>query len=321
VKKSILRKSAAYQRAISKSAMNRWLRFGLLILVSLGFISGGHNYYAKLQSQGANDGKPVAQVAKIERTAQVTQPNATPIPTQSSIVKARVNDRVKAQTQPATASPKQPVPTQPASTQPAPIQQVLPPQALQAPPAAPELTAQLPQSAPALTAPAVNVATKHGHFPYDESPGQSLVGVGNGQSLHAEGAAAMQQMVQVAKQSGVYLVAVSGFRDVTLQQDLFEAQINRRGSVAAAAKISAPPGYSEHHTGYAIDFGDRDRPQTDVEETFEQTPAFQWLIQNAYQYGFEMSFPRGNLQGVMYEPWHWRFVGSQRAQQVFAPAR
>jgi zinc D-Ala-D-Ala carboxypeptidase len=163
--------------------------------------------------------------------------------------------------------------------------------------------------------------TKYGHFPYRESSNESLVDSGNGQLLHHEAATAAKKMMQAARKNGVYIVPVSGYRDLTLQEELFAAQIQRRGSIQMAATVSAPPGYSEHHTGYAIDFGDRNRPETDTEPTFEQTDAFQWLAQNAHQYGFEMSFPPGNAQGVMYEPWHWRYVASNQSQRIFYQAR
>jgi zinc D-Ala-D-Ala carboxypeptidase len=163
--------------------------------------------------------------------------------------------------------------------------------------------------------------TKYGHFPYRESSNESLVDSGNGQLLHHEAATAAKKMMQAARKDGVYIVPVSGYRDLTLQEELFAAQIQRRGSIQIAATVSAPPGYSEHHTGYALDFGDQNRPETDTESTFEQTDAFQWLAQNAHQYGFEMSFPPGNAQGVMYEPWHWRYVASSQSQQIFYQAR
>jgi zinc D-Ala-D-Ala carboxypeptidase len=163
--------------------------------------------------------------------------------------------------------------------------------------------------------------TKYGHFPYRESSNESLVDSGNGQLLHHEAATAAKKMMQAARKNGVYIVPVSGYRDLTLQEELFAAQIQRRGSIQMAATVSAPPGYSEHHTGYALDFGDQNRPETDTESTFEQTDAFQWLAQNAHQYGFEMSFPPGNSQGVMYEPWHWRYVASSQSQQIFYQAR
>jgi zinc D-Ala-D-Ala carboxypeptidase len=159
----------------------------------------------------------------------------------------------------------------------------------------------------------------YGHFPYTEAKSSELVAVGDGSVLlHFEAAAAYGQMVQAARADGISLVPISGFRDTQLQTELFEAQTVRRGSKTAAAKISAPPGHSEHHTGYAIDLGDGQYPQTDVEVSFEQTPAFNWLRQRASQFGFELSFPQGNAQGVSYEPWHWRFVVSPQASQVFS---
>lgn len=83
------------------------------------------------------------------------------------------------------------------------------------------------------------------------------------------------------------------------------------------AALSAPPGYSEHHTGYAIDIGDAQFPQWDTQEAFETTPAFRWLERNAARFGFELSFPRNNPQGVNYEPWHWRFVGDRHSLETF----
>ncbi len=182
-----------------------------------------------------------------------------------------------------------------------------------------------PAPAPAIRIPPTPVqqqaaATRYGHFPYRQASSSELHPV-QGVWLHREAAQAFEQMAADARQAGADLVAVSGFRDVGLQSELFDNQIARKGSIEQAARVSAPPGHSEHHTGYAIDIGDENNPSTDVEVTFEQTPAFRWLNQNAPRYGFEMSFPAGNFQGISYEPWHWRFVGSQAAANVFAVAR
>ena len=84
-----------------------------------------------------------------------------------------------------------------------------------------------------------------------------------------------------------------------------------------AQRLAPPPGYSEHHTGYAVDFIDGSQPATDLNAAFETTPAFGWLEQNAPFYGFEMSFPKGNDQNVAYEPWHWRYVGNQESLELF----
>ena len=88
------------------------------------------------------------------------------------------------------------------------------------------------------------------------------------------------------------------------------------------ARSVAPPGYSEHATGYAIDFGVRPtRNCPDVSYCFASTPAGQWLLANAPDYGFELSFPAGNQQGVTWEPWHWRWVGTSADAPGAAAAR
>ena len=70
-----------------------------------------------------------------------------------------------------------------------------------------------------------------------------------------------------------------------------------------------------------MDIGDGKMPDTDLKFSFEKTPAYLWLVQNANNYGFELSFPPNNPQGVSFEPWHWRYVISQIANQVFYEAR
>ena len=165
------------------------------------------------------------------------------------------------------------------------------------------------------------VPTYLGHFPYQETPQNRLINMGKyyhrTEYLDQEAAQAFNIMKADAKRQGVDLVLISGFRKISTQQKLFNKQIQKRGSKEAAAKLSAPPGHSEHHTGYALDIGDGQQPQADLKYQFELTPAYYWLMQNAYRYGFELSFPRNNSQGVSFEPWHWRYVGSARASQIF----
>ena len=81
----------------------------------------------------------------------------------------------------------------------------------------------------------------------------------------------------------------------------------------------APPGFSEHQTGWVLDIGDLDDPEADDNPLFERTQAFRWLNQNASKFHFELSFPPGNWQGVSYEPWHWRFAGTSEARMAFHP--
>lgn len=197
-------------------------------------------------------------------------------------------------------------------------------------------TPPIPTAQPAQTpAPIVSptpqpkIKTSFGHLPYREDDPKRLIeagqfvrsGAARSEALDLEAAQAFQEMVAAAKAEGVRLMPISGFRSIRDQQALFAQQIRRRGSAKAAARISAPPGYSEHHTGYAIDLADMQRPDTDLKTTFQTTRAYRWLKANADQFGFEESFPINNRQGVSFEPWHWRFTLSERASQIFAAAK
>lgn len=160
----------------------------------------------------------------------------------------------------------------------------------------------------------ITVDTKFGHFAFAET--SAALGDAGGYrdtgrvvQLRTEAADAFVAMQKAAGDEGVSLVPISGYRTFAYQDGLFGRAINRYGSPEEAAVWVAPPGYSEHHTGLALDIGDLDRPETDVEVSFEETPVFEWLKNNADRFGFELSFPVGNPQGVSYEPWHWRFVG------------
>jgi len=167
-----------------------------------------------------------------------------------------------------------------------------------------------------------------GHLPYQEGDPDRLVDAGRfvrgtyerSEALDFEANEAFQVMVAAAKAEGVFLMPISGFRTIADQRLLFEKQIERKGSEEAASKWSAPPGYSEHHTGYAIDIGDMNS-DTDLKMTFQDTNVYRWLTVNANRFGFEQSFPHNNQQGVSFEPWHWRYVGSARAGQIFVVAR
>ncbi len=168
-------------------------------------------------------------------------------------------------------------------------------------------------------------STYFGHFPFQEVPQGRLMNMGKyynrTEYLDREAGEAFLRMKAVAKSQGIELVLISGFRSISAQTQLFQKQIQKRGSKAEAVKLSAPPGYSEHHTGYALDIGDGKQPSLDLKTQFQSTQAYQWLVNNAHKYGFELSFPQDNLQGVSFEPWHWRYVGSDRANTIFAMAR
>ena len=161
-----------------------------------------------------------------------------------------------------------------------------------------------------------------GHFPYPEASPQDLVEVGPGQSLHRDAARALLAMERAAAADGVSLVVLSAFRPTALQKELFFAvKAERNQSALQRSRVSAPPGFSEHSTGYAVDLGDARAPQTNLSERFAETAAFRWLEANAARYHFILSFPAGNPQGVTYEPWHWRFEGTAEALKLFEPAQ
>ena len=168
-----------------------------------------------------------------------------------------------------------------------------------------------------------------GHFNYQEADKKDLVTIASYaqgkyqryEKLHKDAALALMKMIYAARDDGVWIVPVSGYRDVEKQDSLFQAQIKRKGSEKEAAKSSAPPGYSEHHTGYTIDLTDGKLVNRDITSDFASTDAYQWLVNNAEQFSFELSFPKNNSQGVNYEPWHWRYIGSDEAVKTFADAR
>ncbi len=159
-----------------------------------------------------------------------------------------------------------------------------------------------------------------GHLAYAEAAQSELVAIPGNRQIRMRRAAAekFQAMVQAARKQGISLVPISGFRTVEQQEALFfGVSAQRNQTPAKRAAVSAPPKYSEHHTGYAVDIGDGTVPATNLSTNFEKTPAFQWLQANAARYGFELSFPEGNSQGVSYEPWHWRFVGDPHSLETF----
>ena len=100
---------------------------------------------------------------------------------------------------------------------------------------------------------------------------------------------------------------VSGFRSIEYQASLIRNKLESGQSLSEILAVNAAPGFSEHHTGHAIDIASPgSRPLT---EEFEASTAFAWLQQEASRFGFSMTYPRENQQGFIYEPWHWSRSG------------
>ena len=126
---------------------------------------------------------------------------------------------------------------------------------------------------------------------------------GRMQRLTSATAASWREMQAAAEDDGIELLLVSGFRSIEYQAGLIRRKLDAGQSVSEILNVNAAPGYSEHHTGRAIDLAVPDaEPLT---EEFESSKAFAWLEKNAANFGFSMSYPRENRQGFVYEPWHW----------------
>lgn len=128
---------------------------------------------------------------------------------------------------------------------------------------------------------------------------------GRPQRLTPEAFAAWQAMKQGAAREQISLHLISAYRDLDYQHALIARKLAAGQSLAEILRVNAAPGFSEHHTGRAIDVGTTGCAA--LVEEFENTAAFQWLASNAASFGFRLSFPRGNPFGIDYEPWHWCF--------------
>jgi len=127
--------------------------------------------------------------------------------------------------------------------------------------------------------------------------------VGRPQRLAPAAATNWAAMQAAAAADGVTLLLVSGYRSIDYQARLIRKKLDAGQSLADVLAVNAAPGFSEHHTGRAVDIAaPGSRPLT---EEFEQSPAFRWLAGNAARFGFRMTYPRDNPAGFVYEPWHW----------------
>jgi len=112
-----------------------------------------------------------------------------------------------------------------------------------------------------------------------------------------------QAMKQAAANDGIVLQLVSAFRSVDYQCNLIQKKLASGQVIDDILKVNAIPGYSEHHTGRALDLTTLDCEP--LEEDFENTDAFAWLVINAHRFHFHLSYPQNNDSSITYEPWHW----------------
>jgi D-alanyl-D-alanine carboxypeptidase len=121
--------------------------------------------------------------------------------------------------------------------------------------------------------------------------------------LDGEALAAWHRMQKAAFIEGITLQLVSAFRSVAYQKGIFERKLAAGQQLDTILAVNAAPGFSEHHSGCALDIGTPGYAY--LEEDFENSAAFAWLSRHAGAFGFSLSFPRDNAFGVQYEPWHW----------------
>lgn len=175
-------------------------------------------------------------------------------------------------------------------------------------------TTTKPQQKKAFEVDDVLLVNQHHPLPKNYAP-ESFADVGNGQTLTPEAAAAYQELAKAClAETNRTLVPLSGYRSYAYQEELFNNYKNVDGQ--DAEHYSAKPGTSEHQTGLAIDVGDIDLPEENLEESFGETEAGKWLAENATDFGFILRYLKGQetFTGYQYEPWHFRFVGKDVAK-------
>ena len=130
--------------------------------------------------------------------------------------------------------------------------------------------------------------------------------------FHAEAYGELEDMLEDAEDDGVDLRIVSAYRSFQTQQILNDSYQVTYGE--GANQFSAEQGYSEHQLGTTVDFTTPELGNS-LTQQFDQTESFEWLEDNAHEYGFVLSYPEGN-RFYTYEPWHWRFVGVELAEDL-----
>lgn len=146
----------------------------------------------------------------------------------------------------------------------------------------------------------------------------------DGQSVDARICPDLEEMMRDAQSEGMSLLICSAYRTNAQQQSLYLRKIRRLEEQGLspgeareqAARVVAPPGTSEHETGLALDITAQSYPV--LERDQEDTPEQQWLMENAWRYGFILRYPedKTGITGICYEPWHYRYVGREAAAGI-----
>ena len=148
----------------------------------------------------------------------------------------------------------------------------------------------------------------------------------NGHAIDARAYPALQEMMDAARAAGLSPVICSSYRTNETQQRLFQQQVDayiERGYSEEDAEVEAAvwvaiPGTSEHELGLAVDIVDLSYQLLDEKQ--EQTPVQQWLMEHCQEYGFILRYPtdKSSITGIGYEPWHYRYVGREAAEEIMS---
>lgn len=153
----------------------------------------------------------------------------------------------------------------------------------------------------------------------------SLTDLPNGHSIDSRCYPALTEMMSVCREAGLRPLICSSYRSGEKQKALFQERIDelaaqgysKKDALQKAATSVARPGTSEHQAGLAVDIVDSSHQLLDASQ--EHTPVQQWLMENSWKYGFILRYPldKSRLTGIIYEPWHYRYVGVEAAAEIY----
>lgn len=161
--------------------------------------------------------------------------------------------------------------------------------------------------------------------PIPEDYEVELKSIGSGHQIDARAYDDFKAMIQASKQDGVTIYVTSSYRDMDKQITLYEKKTDSylqqgyslEDALSKAGQVVAVPGTSEHHLGLAIDVVSSEYRKLDEKQ--ENTKGFQWMKAHSWEYGFILRYPNGStdITGIIYEPWHFRYVGLEAAKEIY----
>jgi D-alanyl-D-alanine carboxypeptidase len=157
----------------------------------------------------------------------------------------------------------------------------------------------------------------HPLTPLDYAPSDLVTS--HGGTVRTVVSANLDQMLSDAQAQGITITIISSYRSYSYQTSLYNNYVNQYGQVSADT-FSARPGYSEHQTGLALDFGSTSNPGCNLDECYADTSEGLWLAEHAHTYGFLLRYTaeKQTITGYKAEPWHYRYIGDALAAEMKA---